>query len=420
MNDSLTSGGSEQSVADWVRSQRESLGLSQEAVAEQLFLTTTFIRYLDAGEFDRFPKQAFVRGYLRSYARVIGLDGDAVVRQFDSEFRTEPQEAVAELSSSIKANRFSGPVVLSGMVGLVFVLLLVVLVWAFLPASEERQDPFAKQATSNPEQLIDGEPTMGGELTKSKGPTIAREPASDSEQNDDVSLSAPLAPQEQNALEESNAPVPVDQASVMEADLSALLDPTKEVATDSDAAQEPQVPQTTVSKTLVSESLDARGGSLSASTDSESQPIEERGANPEQGLGAPRDSTFAAIDEGRAVDQAASRRFQLGQGSLQAARVSVERTPIDGGRLIEVDAGGPDRLSAAFSAACWVEVEDANQTLIYGDLSRAGDVLAIQGEAPMTVLLGNAPAVVMSFNQRRIDLSPETTRDLTARVVLEN
>ena len=398
MNDSLNSGGSEQSVADWVRSQRESLGLSQEAVAEQLFLTTTFIRYLDAGEFDRFPKQAFVRGYLRSYARVIGLDGDAVVRQFDSEFRTEPQEAVAELSSSIKANRFSGPVVLSGMVGLVFVLLLVVLVWAFLPASEERQDPFAKQATSNPEQLIDGEPTMGGELTKSKGPTIAREPASDSEQSDDVSLSASLAPQEQNALEESNALVPVDQASVMEADLSALLDPTKEVATDSDAAQEPQVPQTTVSKTLVSESLDARGGSLSA----------------------PRDSTFAAIDEGRAVDQGASRRFQLGQGSLQAARVSVERTPIDGGRLIEVDAGGPDRLSAAFSAACWVEVEDANQTLIYGDLSRAGDVLAIQGEAPMTVLLGNAPAVVMSFNQRRIDLSPETTRDLTARVVLEN
>ena len=206
----------------------------------------------------------------------------------------------------------------------------------------------------------------------------------------------------------------------MEADLSALLDPTKEVATDSDAAQEPQVPHTTVSKTLVSESQDARGASLSASTDSESQPIEERGASPEQGLGAPRDSTFAAIDEGRAVDQAASRKFQLGQGSLRAARVSVERTPIDGGRLIEVDAGGPDRLSAAFSAACWVEVEDANQTLIYGDLSRAGDVLAIQGEAPMTVLLGNAPAVVMSFNQRRIDLSPETTRDLTARVVLEN
>jgi cytoskeleton protein RodZ len=310
--------------------------------------------------------------------------------------------------------------VLSGIVGLVFVLLLVVLVWAFLPASEERQDPLAKQAISNPEQRIDGEPTMGGELRMNSGPTIAREPASDSEQSDDVSQSASLAPQEQNALEESNALVPVDQASVMEADLSALLDPTKEVATDSEAAQEPQVPHTTVSKTLVSESQDARGASLSASTDSESQPIEERGASPEQGLGAPRDSTFAAIDEGRAVDQAASRKFQLGQGSLRAARVSVERTPIDGGRLIEVDAGGPDRLSAAFSAACWVEVEDANQTLIYGDLSRAGDVLAIQGEAPMTVLLGNAPAVVMSFNQRRIDLSPETTRDLTARVVLEN
>ena len=408
MNDSLNSRDSEQSVADLVRSQRESLGLSQEAVAEQLFLTTTFIHYLDAGEFDRFPKQAFVRGYLRSYARVIGLDGDALVRQFDSEFRTEPQEAVAELSSSIKANRFSGPVVLSGMVGLVLVLLLVVLVWAFLPASEERQDPLAKQATSNPEQLIDGEPT------------IAREATGDSEQSDDVSLSESLTQQEQNALEESNFLEPIDQESVMEADISALPDLTKEVATASDAAQESQAPQTTLPKTPISESQDVREASPSASTDLESQPIAERGVSSEQRLGAPRDSTFSAIDEGREVDQAASRRFQLGQGSLQAARVSVERTPIDGGRLIEVDAGGPDRLSLAFSAACWVEVEDANQTLIYGDLSRAGDVLEIHGEAPMTVLLGNAPAVVMSFNQRRIDLAPETTRDLTARVVIEN
>ena len=414
MNDSLSSRGSEQSVADWVRSQRESLGLSQEEVAEQLFLTTTFIRYLDAGEFDRFPKQAFVRGYLRSYARVIGLDGDAVVRQFDSEFRTQPQEAVAELSSSIKANRFSGPVVLSGMVGLVFVLLLVVLVWVFLPVSKEREDPLAKQATSNPEQPMDGEPT------KNNGPIIAREPTSVSEQSDDVSLSASRASQEQNALEESNSLEPIDQESVMETDISPLLDPTKEAATDSDAAQASQVSQTTVPKTPVSESQDARGTSQSARTDSESQAIEERGAGPDQGLSTSRESTFAAIEEGGEVDQAASRRFQLGRGSLQAASVSVERTPIDEGRLIEVDAGGPDRLSAAFSAACWVEVEDANQTLIYGDLNREGDVLAIQGEAPMTVLLGNAPAVVLSFNQRRIDLSLEITRDLTARVVLEN
>jgi cytoskeletal protein RodZ len=300
------------------------------------------------------------------------------------------------------------------MVGLVFALLLVVLVWAFLPASEERQNPLAKQATSNPEQ------PMGGEPTNNNGAIIARQPTSDGEQSDDISLSASFAPQEQNALEESNSLEPIDQESVMETDISPLLDPAKEVATGSDAAKASQVSQTTVSKTPVSESQDARGTSLSARTDSESQAIEQRGASPDQGLSVPRDSTFAAIDEWGEVDQAASRRFQLGRGSLQAASVSVEQTPIDEGRLIEVDAGGPDRLSAAFSAACWVEVEDANQTLIYGDLNRKGDVLAIQGEAPMTVLLGNAPGVVLSFNQRRIDLSLKTSRDLTARVVLEN
>ena len=69
-------------VSDQLRQAREAAGMTQAAVAEQLFLTETFIRYMDAGEFHRLPKQAFVRGYLRSYARVVGLDGGQLVQLY--------------------------------------------------------------------------------------------------------------------------------------------------------------------------------------------------------------------------------------------------------------------------------------------------------------------------------------------------
>ena len=109
-------------VSDQLRQAREAAGLTQAAVADALFLTVTYIRYMDAGEFERLPKQAFVRGYLRSYARVVGLDGGLLVQLYDEEFRETLAEMPADVSVSVQENRFSGPVVLTGLIGLGIVL----------------------------------------------------------------------------------------------------------------------------------------------------------------------------------------------------------------------------------------------------------------------------------------------------------
>jgi len=36
------------------------------------------------------------------------------------------------------------------------------------------------------------------------------------------------------------------------------------------------------------------------------------------------------------------------------------------------------------------------------------------------VLLGNAPAVTLAFNDRPVDLASQTSQELTARVILNN
>jgi cytoskeleton protein RodZ len=110
---------------------REALGLSQSEVADQLRLTTTFIRYIDDGDFHKIPKAAFIKGYLRSYARVVSLDSDEVIRAYEraQQVTTETDDIGGVAEKPVASGNFTGPVVQTGLIGLVVVLIVVAVVW---------------------------------------------------------------------------------------------------------------------------------------------------------------------------------------------------------------------------------------------------------------------------------------------------
>ncbi len=58
---------------------REASGLSIDAVAQQLKLAPRQVRALEAGEFSHLPGRTFVRGFIRSYARLVRLDPEQVL-----------------------------------------------------------------------------------------------------------------------------------------------------------------------------------------------------------------------------------------------------------------------------------------------------------------------------------------------------
>ncbi|WP_026146304.1 RodZ domain-containing protein [Zestomonas thermotolerans] len=66
-----------------LRQAREARGWSLAQVAAQLNLTNQRLTQLEAGEFDKLPGHTFARGYVRAYAKLLGLDADTMVRQFD-------------------------------------------------------------------------------------------------------------------------------------------------------------------------------------------------------------------------------------------------------------------------------------------------------------------------------------------------
>ena len=67
-----------------LRKARESKNLAQAEVAQQLNLTLRALTQVEAGAFDKLPGHTFARGYIRAYAKLLDLDQDRLVADFDA------------------------------------------------------------------------------------------------------------------------------------------------------------------------------------------------------------------------------------------------------------------------------------------------------------------------------------------------
>jgi Uncharacterized protein conserved in bacteria len=61
---------------------REARGLSQTDVATRLYLRVQVIDLLETDDYDRLPQFVFVQGYLRAYAKLLGLDPEPLLSQY--------------------------------------------------------------------------------------------------------------------------------------------------------------------------------------------------------------------------------------------------------------------------------------------------------------------------------------------------
>lgn len=71
-----------------------------------------------------------------------------------------------------------------------------------------------------------------------------------------------------------------------------------------------------------------------------------------------------------------------------------------------VPAGGAADIVINSSADAWVEILDAGGARLYYNLVRPGNEVRITGKRPYTLVIGNAPAVRLSFDGKKFDLAP--------------
>jgi transcriptional regulator with XRE-family HTH domain len=66
------------------RAKRESQGLTLSDVAERIHIRRVYLEAIEAENWSAIGQPVYVRGFLRNYARCLGLDADAAVAQFES------------------------------------------------------------------------------------------------------------------------------------------------------------------------------------------------------------------------------------------------------------------------------------------------------------------------------------------------
>ena len=353
--------------------------LSQLQVAEKLFLTTQIIEHLDDGAYHLIQKRAFIRGYIRAYARVVGLDGGALVAAYDAEVGTEETSSQEPtiLMNAEDPSLTKNPVFRAGALGLAALVVVIIFVWAIM--SGESDDPLP-----NSTRLAGAGVSASNVKTPPKSERGAVAPAQDDSREADQSEAPPNFEAMGSSLEDSPA--------------NATLDDAIGVGARSPGSESLETP-----------AIDNRPPAIETPNQPQSQVM----TSGSQSL------SEAATDERSLEISAETVPLRSALGATQTEQMpQVFRAVTDSGRFIQVIVDGADAVQITTEESCWVEVADAEGRLLYGDLNQAGDELEVIGTAPFQVLLGKASASSLRFNGQLIDLEPHTTREYTARLTL--
>jgi len=72
------------SLGQYLAACRQKAGLSVEDIAERTRVNPRVIRAAEADQFEQLPGVVFIKGFLRTYAKVVKIDGEELVRRYEN------------------------------------------------------------------------------------------------------------------------------------------------------------------------------------------------------------------------------------------------------------------------------------------------------------------------------------------------
>lgn len=120
-------------IGNSLREARVRQGLDFPDLEQGTKIRAKYLRALEAEQFDLLPAQTYVKGFLRSYAESLGLDGQLYVDEYSSRFivgeddrQSRPRRAAAPPSRGIQ---LQSRVLLLTLLGIAAVAALVIVAW---------------------------------------------------------------------------------------------------------------------------------------------------------------------------------------------------------------------------------------------------------------------------------------------------
>ena len=312
------------SMGKALRAAREQMGLSVNDVANRIKFAPRQIESLEADDYAKLPEAAFVRGFVRSYARLLELDSTKLLASLPS------SHAKTSSTLAMKSVEIPMPTELSAR-RYNIVLLVVGLVIALSVAIFERLHDRVPEVTA---------PVVSTKVQAIDLPSVAAESTAD------------------QAAEQLQSPVAASQVAAPA--VVATLSPQP---TSQPAVRTAVVPQPVVQSAV------------------RAAPAPEKVAK-----SVPVAKPVAAV--------------------VEQAKVGVEISASE------------HSLRMEFDEDSWVEVKDGSNQVLTSRMHTAGSLVRVTGKSPLLVTIGNARAVRLFDNGKKVSLERYTTADV-AHVTLK-
>ena len=140
-----------------LKAARERLGISAADAAKRLHMRTMFVEAIEREDWKTVGEPVYVRGFIRNYARALGLDPGAFVDAFNGSAYAEQAAAIEQVTATSAGSRMRYPWALA-VLSLIAMVLVVKVIWTIATPSAaghgELQPP---QATAmNEPQPVSG------------------------------------------------------------------------------------------------------------------------------------------------------------------------------------------------------------------------------------------------------------------------
>lgn len=409
---------------------REEADFSVEDAAQEMRLPLTVVKALESENFAELPDPPYVRGYLRSYARLNESDATNLINHYETLRGADPKDIASFTPVTPRYQPNSKKAVSPTTIKLagfsMIVMLLVVLSmipavsqWAsdtwqsFSEPQNQKLAATAKQSTEA-ETTDNTEQDNGAQETEGTGNTDSTASSSDTATPDNSEQLALNQEAADTATQDQNTDTATDNTETTE------QDKTPEQAADAPAGDTEQAAEETGTTEPASESAatdntqdmaadqntDKTDPTATAATtsDTDTSAATDTNADTAQAVATAEAEAAAAKQQQEQADaeKAAAEKAEADKLAAQQAEAAKQedkfQQPIDGSVLIRL----------VFSQDVWMSIKDGRGKTIFGALNAAGTRKELKATTPLQFKVGNAPGVQIYLNGQLIDQKPYT------------
>ena len=357
---------------------REAKGMSQEQVADILNLTLANVIALENDDYESLPGWTYVSGYLRAYARLLGLDSDSLRDKAEARIQGDMEtlqrfdglknESPASVSAVVWYKKLFHKGTLTPIAAASALFLFFFALDAVLDSAEQSSV----------------EISSGSELDSA---ILALESARTGSDSNDPKVEVPsIKDRLEDAAVDKATPV-VGGETKDELDEQTLYE---EILDNNVNSERPQIAQ-----------------ELSVKIEEKPEVIDE----------ALQQGEDQGVEDIISVIVEATEEFAQ-EGSEQDFTVEFLGFNEWGERILS--SVGEDRMRIDFQEDCWVEIRSNDERLLYADLGKAGEVKDFVGEAPWLLKLGYAGGISIYLNGSPVKLVPAPEGRITRFTIDED